>query len=99
MLKDPDLFKFQNKEERAEGKMKEKASKLSYDNVKPLVFKGSHTSLLKKLNLIEKASFTFPGFGGGLDIHKAIANFLAPKLVSLQANTFTWGHTTRLISS
>ena len=80
LLKDPDLFKFQNKEERAEGKMKEKAAKLSHDSVKTLGFKGSYTTFLKKkLGLIEKPSFTFPGFGGGLDVHKAIGKLPRPK--------------------
>ena len=79
LSKDPDLFKFQNKQERAEGKVKEKAAKLSHDSVKTLGFKGSYTTFLKKLGLIETPSFTFPGFGGGLDIHKAIGKLPRPK--------------------
>ena len=69
IIKDPDLFKIQSKEEGVQGKKKEKAAKLSYDTVKTLGFKGSYKTLLKKLGLVERPSFTFPGFGSGIDIH------------------------------
>lgn len=39
LLKDPDLFKFQRKVERADAKMKERAAKLSYDGVTTLGLK------------------------------------------------------------
>ena len=35
-------------------------------------YKGSYTSYPKKMGWVEKPSFTFPGFGSGIDIHKQI---------------------------
>ena len=35
-------------------------------------YKGSYTSYPKKMAWVEKPSFTFPGFGSGIDIHKQI---------------------------
>ena len=35
--------------------------------------------LCKKVGAVEKPTYTFPGFGGGLDIHKAIGKLPKPK--------------------
>ena len=79
LLKDPDLFKFQSKVERADAKMKERAAKLLYDSVTTLGFKGSFTSFLKILNLVEKPAYVWPGFGSGIDVDKQIGKLPKPK--------------------
>lgn len=55
------------------------ALKRSYDAVKTLGYGGSYTSFAKKIGAVEKPSCTFLGFGGGLDLHKAIGKFPRPK--------------------
>ena len=35
-------------------------------------FKGPYTSFAKKIGAVKKPDFTFPWFGGGIDIHKQI---------------------------
>ena len=61
--------------------MKERvaALKRSYDAVKTLGYRWSYSSFAKKIGAVHKPSYTFPGFGGGLDIHKAIGKVPRPK--------------------
>ena len=40
-----------------------------YNKAKGNGYKGSYTSYAKKMGWVKKPSFTFPGFGGGIDIH------------------------------
>ena len=66
------------------------ALKRSYRSVKTLGYKGSYVSFLKKVRAAEKPSFTFPGYGGGIDIHKQIGKL--PKLKggwTLQGHKYT----------
>ena len=51
-------------------------------------YKGSYTSYPKKMDWVEKPSFTFPGFGSGIDIHKQIG-----KLPKSKAGWNLPGHT------
>ena len=78
LLSDPDLWKTPTKQEEKDMKKRVAALKRSYDAVKKLGFKGSYNSFVKKIGAAEKPSFTFPGFGGALDIHKSILK-VAPK--------------------
>ena len=68
----PDLWKIPNKQEIADTKKRVAALKRSYNSVKTLGFKGSYTSFAKKIGAVEKPSYTFPGFGSGIDVHKAV---------------------------
>ena len=79
LLSDPDLWKMPNKKDQADGAKKERALKNSYDAVKRLGFKGSELSFSKKLGMVHKPSFTFPGSGGAIDIHKQIGKLPKPK--------------------
>jgi len=72
---DPDLWKIPNKQEIADLKKRVAALKRSYHAVKTLGFKGAYTSLAKTIGAVEKPSYTFPGFVGTTDIHKAIGKF------------------------
>ena len=79
LLSDPDLWKMPSKKDQADGAKKERALKNSYDAVKRLGFKGSELSFSKKLGMVHKPSFTFPGSGGAIDIHKQIGKLPKPK--------------------
>ena len=79
LLSDPDLWKTPTKQEEKDMKKRVAALKRSYDAVKRLGFKGSYTSFVKKIGAVEKPSFTFPGFGGAIDIHKQIGKLPKPK--------------------
>lgn len=69
MLKDADLFKTPDKQEIANMKEPVKYYKEHYNKAKANGYKGSYTSYAKKMGWVKKPSFTFPGFGGGIDIH------------------------------
>ena len=62
---DPGLWKIPTAQEEKDMKKRVAALKRSYDVVKRLGFNGSYTSFVKKIDAVEKLSFTFPGFGGG----------------------------------
>ena len=79
LLTDPDLFKTPNKEEITNMKDRVKYYKEQYKKAKDAGYKGSYTSYVKKMGWVEKPSFVFPGFGRGLDIHKAIGKLPKPK--------------------
>jgi len=80
LITDPELWKRPSKKEKEDFKKKVEALRRSYDTVKKLGYKGSYTSFAKKLGLVEKPTFTFPGFGGGkIDIHKWIGKLPKPK--------------------
>ena len=40
---------------------------------KNLDFKGSYTSFAKKIGAVHKPTFTFPGFGSGIDAQKHLS--------------------------
>ena len=48
--------------------------------------------MLKKMGWVKKPSFVFPGFGSGIDIHKAIGKLPNQKQDGHKANTNIWGH-------
>ena len=79
LLKDPDLWKTPSRKEIADMKPRVAALKRSYTAVNTLGFKGSYTSFAKKIGAVHKPCYTFPGFGGGIDIHKAIGKLPKPK--------------------
>ena len=79
MLKDPDLWKTPTKQEIADMKQRVAALKRSYHAVQTLGYRGSYTNFAKKIGAIEKPSYTFPGFGSGIDVHKAIGKLPKPK--------------------
>ena len=79
LLLDPDLWKMPSKKDQADGAKKERALKNSYDAVKRLGFKRTELSFSKKLGMVHKPSFTFPGFGGSIDIHEQIGKLPKPK--------------------
>ena len=79
LLSDPNLWKTPTKQEETDMKKRVAALKRSYDVVKRLGFKGSYTSFVTKIGAVEKPSFTFPGFGGAIDIHKQIGKLPKPK--------------------
>ena len=56
-----------------------KAYKEQYKKAKQQGYKESYTSSAKKMGWVEKPYFTFPGFGGAIDIHKAIGKLPKPK--------------------
>ena len=72
LLTAPDLFKTLNKQEKTNMKERVKYYKEQYKKAKANGYKGSYTSYAKKMGWVEKQSFTFSGFGGAIDIHKAI---------------------------
>lgn len=61
----------ENSRQKEEADMKKRVDVLhrSYDAVKNLGVKGSYTSFTKTIGAVHKPSFTFPGFGSGIDIH------------------------------
>ena len=71
LLKDPNLFKTQNKQEITNMEEQVNYYKEQYKKAKANGYKGSYTS--------KKPSFVFPGFGSGIDIHKAIGKLPKPK--------------------
>lgn len=79
LLKDPDLWKVPTKQEVADMKECAEALKRSYHAVQNLDFKSSYTSFVKKIGAVQKPAYTFPGFGRGIDIHKAIGKLPKPK--------------------
>ena len=79
LLTAPDLFKTLNKQEITNVKERVKYYKEQYKKAKANVYKGSYTSYAKKMGWVEKPSFTFSGFGGAIDIHKAIGKLPKPK--------------------
>lgn len=79
LLKDPDLWKTPAKKEEADMKKRVDASHRSYDAVKNLGFKVCYSTFTKTIGAVPKPSFTFPGFGSGIDIHKQIGKLPKPK--------------------
>ena len=79
LLTAPDLFKIPNKQEKADMKKRVKYYKEQYKKAKADGHKGSYTSYAKKMGWAGKPSFTFPGFGGAVDIHKQIGKLPKPK--------------------
>ena len=76
-LTDPKLFKGSNLTKK---QMMEniKHYKELYKQAKENGYKGSYTKFAKEIGVASGPTFTFPGFGGGLDIHNAILK-VAPK--------------------
>ena len=72
LLTAKDLFKTPTKQEKLSTKERVKLYKGQYKKAKADGYKGSSTSYAKNIGWVEKPSFTFPGFGSGLDIHKPI---------------------------
>ena len=90
LLKDPGLWKIPNKQEIADMKKHVAALKGSYHAVQTLGFKGSYTSFAKKIGAVQKPSYTFPGFGSGIYVHKAIGKLPKPKAGwTLPGNRYT----------
>ena len=79
LLKDPDLWNTPAKKEKADMKKRVDALHRSYDAVKNLGLKGSYTSFTKTIGAVPKPSFTFPGFGSGIDIRRQIGKLPKPK--------------------
>ena len=78
LLTAPDLFKAPNKHEITYMKERVKYYKEQYKKAKADGYKGSYTRYAKKMGWVEKLSFTFPGFGGAIDIHKQIGKLPRP---------------------
>ena len=79
LLTAPDSFKTPNKHEITDMKERIKYYKEQYKKAKANGYNGSYTSYAKKMGWMEKPSFTFPGFGGAIDIHKQIGKLPKPK--------------------
>ena len=79
LLKAPDLWKTPTKQEIADMKQRVAALIRSYDAVKTLGYRGSYTSCAKKIGAVGKPSYPIPGFGSGIDVHKAIGKLLKLK--------------------
>ena len=79
LLTDPDLFKQPSGDEIKDAKARVKYYKEQYKKAKANGYKGSYTSFVKKKGWAGKPSFTFPGFGGAIDIHKQIGKLPKPK--------------------
>ena len=77
LLTDPKLFKGSNltKKQMIENI---KHYKEIYKQAKENGYKESYTKFVKEIGVASGPTFTFPGFGGGLDIHNAILK-VAPK--------------------
>lgn len=71
----------ENANKRAEKKCRGNGQKLqkTVSGSKKQGYKGSYTSYAKKKGWVGKPAITFPGFGGGIDIHKAIGILPRPK--------------------
>ena len=78
LLTDPTLFKGPNL---SKEQMKEnvKRYKQLYKQAKENGYKGSYAKFVKEIGVASGPTFTFPGFGGSLDIHKAIVKLPKPK--------------------
>ena len=78
LLTDPNLFKGPNL---SEEQMKEnvKRYKQMYKQAKENGYKGSYNKFVKEIGVASSPTFTFPGFGGAMDIHKAIGMLPKPK--------------------
>ena len=78
LLSDPTLFKGPNL---SKEQMKEnvKNYKQLYEIAKKNGYKGSYSKFVKEIGVASGPTFTFPGFGGSLDIHKAIGKLPKPK--------------------
>ena len=87
LLEDLDLWKIPTNQEIVIMKQCVAALKRSYHAVQTLGYRGSYTSFAKKIGAVEKPSYTFPGFGSGTDVHKAIG-----KLQKLKAGWTLPGH-------
>ena len=72
LLTDPDLFKQPSGNEIKDAKARVKFYKEQYKKAKANGYKGSYTSFVRDRGWAGKPSFTFPGFGGAIDIHKQI---------------------------
>ena len=79
LLTDPDLFKQPSGDEIKDAKARVKYYKEQYKKAKANGYKGSYTSFVKKKGWAGKPSFTIPGFGGAIDIHKQIGKLPKPK--------------------
>ena len=77
LLTDPNLFKSPSSSKEL---MKEnvKRYKQLYNNAMENGYKGSYNKFVKEIGVASSPTYTFPLFGGGLDIHKAILK-VAPK--------------------
>ena len=80
LLEDPDLWKIPSTKEEADVKKRVDALKRSYHAAKYLGFKGSYTSFAKKIGVVHKPAFTFPGFGSGMDVYMQIGKLPKPKV-------------------
>ena len=80
-MKQPGLFDLSYSKEMGKSmKIRVEALKRSYDAVKRLGYKGSYNRFVLDIGAgSRKPSFTFPGFGGSIDIHKAIGKLPKPK--------------------
>ena len=78
LLTDPTLFKGPNL---SKEQMKEnvKRYKQMYEMAKVNGYEGSYNKFVKEIGVASAPTFTFPGFGGSLDIHKAIGKLPKPK--------------------
>lgn len=79
LLTNPETWKTSSKQEVADMNERVAALKRSYHAVHNLGFKGSYTSFAKTIGAFHKPAYTFPGFGSGKDIHKAISKLPKPK--------------------
>ena len=64
--------------------------KKQYKKAKANGYKGSYTSYAKKMGWVKKPSFTFPGFGSGIDIHKKIGMDGHYQGIGIQDRTTIW---------
>ena len=78
LLTDPNLFigPSLSKEQMKENV---KRYKQMYKQAKENGYKGSYNKFVKEIGVASSPTFTFPGFGGALDIHKAIGMLPKPK--------------------
>ena len=78
LLTDPGLFKGPSS---SKEQMKDmvKRYKQMYKQAKESGYEGSYNKFVKEIGVASSPTFTFPGFGGALDIHKAIGKLPKPK--------------------
>ena len=78
LLSDPTLFKGPSL---SKDQMKENVRhyKELYKQAKENGYKGSYTKFVKEIGVASGPTFRFPGFGGSIDIHKAIGKLPKPK--------------------
>ena len=89
LLTDPDLFKQPSGDEIKDAKARVKYYKEQYKKAKANGYKGSYTSFVKNKGWAGKPSFTFPGFGGAIDIHNAILNVAPEKGLVVPGHNYT----------